>query len=234
MEQKNKVVAILQPNYIPWKGYFDMIRSVDEFILLDDVQYTHDWRNRNLIKTPNGPQWLSIPVRVRSLKDRINEIQVSDSTWKRKHLMNLVHNYSKSGYFKHYYDWLRELFLGHEETNLSRINYRFISAINDVLGITTPVTWSSDYNVQAVNEERVLKLCKKANASVYLSGPSARDYLHEEYFNEAGIEINWMEYSGYPEYPQLFPPFEHRVSIIDLLFNVGPEAKHYLGKAILS
>lgn len=223
-----KIVSIVQPNYIPWKGYFDMIRAVDEFILLDDVQYTHDWRNRNLIKTKDGLKWLTVPVKVSTLQVQIKNVKVMNAGWRRKHWNAITHNYAKAKYFELFRDRLKELFLQHDETFISKINHAFLVEINSWLNIATPLTWSSEYNAEGKKGEKVLNLCKKAKATVYLSGPSAKAYLHESIFTDAGIEVKWMDYSNYPEYPQLFAPFEHRVTILDLILNEGPNALNYM------
>lgn len=205
-----------------------MIRAADEFILLDDVQYTHDWRNRNLIKTRDGIKWLTIPVKVKTMHDRINEVRVVNDRWRRKHWNAIIHSYSRASYFEMYYNQLENLFLATDESLISKINFCFLERINSILGITTRFSWSSDYGVEGTKDEKVLNLCKQARATRYLSGPSAKAYLDESVFNEAGIEVNWMDYSGYPEYNQLFPPFEHRVTILDLVLNEGPNAINYL------
>jgi hypothetical protein len=225
-----KKVAIIQSNYIPWKGYFDVINSVDEFIFLDEVQYTRrDWRNRNLIKTAQGLQWLTIPVNVKNnFTIRIDEVTVADHDWGRKHWASITNNYSRAVFFKDYKDLFAELFLAPGETHLSRVNYNFIRAINDLLGITTKLSWSTDYPAAPGKSERLLSLCQAAGATEYLSGPAARNYLDEKLFNEQGISVSWMDYNGYPEYRQLYPPFEHGVTILDLLFNEGKNATLYM------
>lgn len=224
-----KKVAIVQSNYIPWKGYFDLINLVDEFILLDDVQYTkNDWRNRNLIKTPNGTAWLTIPVHQESLSQKINETVVANEIWRKKHIKSITQNYSKGKYFKDYKDLFQELYLQSNEKFLSRINHRFITAISNVLGINTKISWSMDYKLVEGKTERLVDLCKHTGATEYISGPAAKGYIDEEMFENEGILLKYIDYSGYPEYTQLFPPFEHRVSIIDLILNEGPNAPKYM------
>lgn len=226
-----KSVAIVQSNYIPWKGYFDLIRSVDEFILFDDMQYTRrDWRNRNRIKTSNGPQWLTIPVQVKGkYYQKIKDTEVSDPNWNHRHWHAISHNYAKAPYFADYKDKFEELYLI-QDIWLSKINYHFISSICDILGIGTNITWSMDYQIDEGKTERLVSLCQQAGATHYISGPSARDYIDPTLFNMAGIELEYIDYSGYPEYEQLFPPFEHGVSVIDLLFNTGPDTLKYMKK----
>lgn len=226
-----KKVAVLQSNYIPWKGYFDIINMVDEFILYDDMQYTRrDWRNRNKIMTKNGSIWLSIPVDSKGkYYQKINETKVLDNHWVNEHKKALQVNYGKAPYFKEYRDRIfgiydKCLF----EVYLSRINYEFLREICDILDITTKITWSSDYQLTEGKTERLVQLVKDAGGDYYLSGPAAKGYIVSELFEEAGIVLDWMDYSGYKEYGQLGENFEHGVSILDLLFNKGIEAKNFM------
>jgi hypothetical protein len=225
-----KTVAIVQSNYVPWKGYFDLINSVDEFILLDDVQYTRrDWRNRNRIKTPQGVRWLTIPVEVKGkYQQNICDVHISDARWREDHWQTLRHCYVRAPYFAMYKDQLEALYRNCGEKLLSRINYRFLVTLCEMLGITPCLTWSSQYEAPPGKTDRIVSLCQKAKATAYLSGPAAKSYLDEAQLAAAGITIQWMDYSGYPEYHQLFPPFVHEVSILDLLLNEGPEASRYM------
>jgi hypothetical protein len=226
----SKKVAIVQSNYIPWKGYFDLINSVSEFILFDDMQYTkRDWRNRNKIKTQNGLMWLTIPVRVKNrYRQKIREVVISDPRWNHRHWKSIVHNYSRAKYFPVYRELFDGLYLGSTERFLSQINYRFLTAVCEILGISTKLSWSMDYRLVEGKTERLVDLCKQAGATEYISGPTAKGYIDEELFRSEGITLRYMDYSGYPEYTQLFPPFEHHVSIIDLIFNEGPNAPRYM------
>jgi hypothetical protein len=225
-----KKIAILQSNYIPWKGYFDLINQVDEFILYDDMQYTkNDWRNRNQIKTVNGTQWLSIPVKHKGKSlQKISETEIAKSNWGRKHWQTLIANYSKSPYFKDYREEFEALYLDCDETCLSQINYMFLTLINKILDIKTTISWSSDFNLVGDKTERLISLCQDTQASEYISGPAAQSYMNEALFAESGIKVSWMDYSHYPEYQQLNPLFEHGVSIIDLIFNEGANASRYM------
>ena len=225
-----KKIAILQSNYIPWKGYFDLINMVDEFVLYDDMQYTkRDWRNRNKIKTPKGPQWLSIPVEVKGRYfQKISETKISDQSWKKKHWGSIVANYSKTKHFKEYNDLFEELYLNNSEDHLSLVNYNFIIAINKILGIQTKIRRSSEFNLVDGQTEKLIQICTDCNASTYLSGPAAREYFDYDVAKNAEINVEWMDYSGYLEYDQRFPPFEHGVTILDLIFNEGPNAQAYM------
>jgi len=229
----SKTVAIVQSNYIPWKGYFHLIDLADEFILYDDVQYTRrDWRNRNRIKTQQGVQWLTIPVQVKGkYSQRIADTLAGDPDWPRVHWRTLAHSYSRAPHFGRYSELFESLYLSMSESHLSRINFLFIREVCQLLGIETKLSWSSDYQLVDGKTERLVELCRQAGASDYLSGPAARDYLDESQFAAVGIRVRWMEYSGYREYPQVYPPFEHGVSVLDLLFNTGPDAAKYMRTA---
>jgi hypothetical protein len=222
-----KKVAIVQSCYIPWKGYFDLINMVDEFILYDDVQYTKaDWRNRNKIKSSQGTLWLTIPIKMRGLsRQKIREAKVADHGWASKHLKVIRSIYSKAPYFEEISPYLEVLYdTCAKETYLSKINYRFLKAIVDMIGIDTRISWSMDYEYGGDRTGALVTLCQKAMAGVYLSGPAAKDYLDEKRFELAGIQVRWMDYGGYPMYGQPYcPPFIHEVSIIDLLMNEGCE-----------
>jgi hypothetical protein len=227
---RGKRVAIVQSCYIPWKGYFDLINLVDEFILYDDRQYTRrDWRNRNRIKTAQGTQWLTIPVEVKGrYHQRIDETQISDPDWADRHWKTLVHNYSAAPHFEDYSETIESLYRNAPYPRLSEVNRTFLEALCELLGIGTRLSWSTDYDAQGAKTERLVSLCRAAGATTYLSGPSAREYLQEDLLEEAAIALEWADYSGYPEYPQLHPPFEHEVTVLDLLFNTGPEAPRFM------
>lgn len=226
----DKKIAILQSNYIPWKGYFDLINMVDEFILFDDMQYTRrDWRNRNKIKTPNGLVWLTIPVEVKGkYHQTIKDTVISDPQWNYNHWKTIVHNYRKAPYFNEYHEYFEDLYNNALEYQLSNINYRFIGAICQLLDIRTKITWSMDYHIVDGKTERLISLCQQVGATEYVSGPAAKSYIDEKLFNQNNIKLVWMEYDNYPEYHQLYPPFDHSVSIIDLILNEGPNYKYYM------
>jgi hypothetical protein len=227
-----KRVAIVQSCYIPWKGYFDLINLCDEFILYDDVQYTRrDWRNRNVIKTRAGVQWLTIPIDVKGrYHQRVCDAVAQDDAWRTQHWRSLLANYARAAHFPDYASALEDLYLHCDERLLSTINHRFLSAICGWLGIDTRVTWSMDYSCEPGlrKTERLIALCQRAGAGQYLSGPAARAYIDEDAFRRAGIELQYMDYSGYSEHSQQFPPFVHEVSVLDLLFNEGTQAPRFM------
>jgi hypothetical protein len=226
-----KRIAILQPNYIPWKGYFDIINSVDEFVIYDDAQYTkRDWRNRNIIKTNAGLKWLTIPVEVKNkYNQKIRETKVADCSWAIKHLKSIRHNYSKTKHFEEINDWVTAIYKKCErETYLSDINFIFIREISAYLGIKTNFSFSRDHNIVGNKSDKAMKVCIQLGANEYLTGPAAKTYINTSAFETNGIIIKWMNYSGYKKYNQMYPPFVHEVSIIDLLFNTGSSATSYM------
>ena len=225
-----KKIAILQSNYIPWKGYFDLIAAVDAFILYDDMQYTRrDWRNRNKIKTPQGVQWLTVPVQVKGKYDqKIKDTLIDGTAWAADHWKTLALNYGRSAHFAEIAAWLEPLYLRQSHTHLSRLNAGLIGAICGYLGIRTTIHSSSEYRLREGKSERLADLCLQAGGTIYVSGPSARTYIEESVFAAHGVVLSWFDYSGYPEYPQLWGDFVHEVTILDLLFNCGKEAPRYM------
>ena len=225
-----KTIAIIQSNYIPWKGYFDMIASVDEFILYDDMQFTkRDWRNRNKIKTPNGLQWLTVPVKVKGKYfQSINDTEIDGFEWQTAHWTALSLNYRKARFFREISDFIEPIYMQHRHTHISELNQQLINAICKYLGIRTKITRSSDYALVEGKTERLASLCIQAGGSRYLSGPAAKAYVDEGVFEAAGVTVTWMDYTDYPDYPQLWGGFDHQVTILDLLFNCGPDSGKFM------
>lgn len=225
-----KKVAILQSNYIPWKGYFDMIAAVDEFILYDDMQYTRrDWRNRNRIKTPQGAVWLTVPVKVKGQYfQRIRDTEIDGAAWAATHWKSLVQHYRRAACFQEIRQWLEPLYLETEYDFLSELNRRLMEGICAYLGITTTISNSWDYTLIDGKTERLADLCRQAGGTEYISGPAAKDYILEQVFADQGIRLTWFDYEGYPEYPQLWGEFTHHVSVLDLLFNCGKDSPRYM------
>ena len=225
-----KRVAIVQSNYIPWKGYFDMIAAVDEFILYDDMQYTRrDWRNRNQIKTPQGLQWLTVPVMVKGrYYQSIRETEIDGHQWQLLHWKALEQNYKRARYFNEIAQWLEPIYKSGSFIYLSELNRELILRICQYLGIKTKITNSWDYKLADGKTERLVDLCSQAGAGVYISGPAAKDYIDGDLFHRAGIQLDWFDYAGYSEYPQLWGEFAHGVSILDMLFNCGTTTKLFM------
>jgi hypothetical protein len=226
-----KRIAIVQSNYIPWKGYFDMINMVDEFVIYDDAQYTkRDWRNRNQIKTKDGPIWLTIPVEVKNKYQQIiRETKVASNKWANNHLKIIKYNYSRAGCYSEMIEWIDIVYgLCEKELFLSDINLVLIKEISEFLGIKTKLSFSSDYIIEGNKSDKIMNICVQSGAKEYLSGPAAKSYLDLSAFEKAGIAVKWMNYSSYREYSQLFPPFIHTVSILDVILNVGADTSKYL------
>lgn len=229
-----KSALILQSNYIPWKGYFHAISKVDVFVLYDDVQYTkNDWRNRNLIKSKMGLQWLTIPVETRHKSlQKINQAKVVPTNWAQKHLLTIKHNYAKAAYYKYYLPFFEDLYNNCKYRYLVDVNSYFLANICNLLDIKTTIVQSSDYDLKSADKsERLVEMCNKINVTDYYSGPAARSYIKDELFNEANIDLHYLDYSNFPAYKQLYLPFLHEVSILDVILNNGSEAKNFINKS---
>jgi len=222
--------VVLQSNYLPWIGYFDLIGSADLCIFYDDVQFTkNDWRNRNIIKTKNGPSWLTIPVG-QSIRRMINEVLITDSSWQLKHRKKILQTYSN---FNNNMDYLSELinFLYERNSwkNLSLLNQSSIVKIStEFLNINTKFDSSSRFELEGKGEERLLNLLELSGTTEYLSGPAGKNYLTADNFKKRGIALKFFEYPNYPAYIQNYQPFHPKVSIIDLLFSLGIDSRIYL------
>jgi hypothetical protein len=226
-----KKIAILQSNYIPWKGYFDIIGDVDEFILYDDVQYTkNDWRNRNIIKTSQGNKLLTVPVMTKGFFGQaIKEVKIADSGWQKKHWNSISINYRRAKNFAKTSDMIESLYLTQDYSMLTELNSKFISAVCNYLEIDTRITnsWNFDYGGEDKNS-KLISLCLAASADTYVSGPAAKGYIDESAFNRFGISVEWYSYEEYIEYPQVHGDFDHNVSVLDLIINCGEESRKYL------
>jgi len=182
-----------------------------------------------MIKTKDGVKWLTIPVEAKGKYfQKINETKISDSSWTENHWNTIKHSYSKAKYYEEYKDIFEELYLDCKEEYLSKVNYRFMKKICEMLGINTPMTWSSEFTLLEEKTERLVDICKKLGATDYYSGPAAKAYMNEELFEKENITIHYFDYSGYPPYRQLHGEFTHAVSIIDLLFNEGIDAPNFM------
>lgn len=224
-----KKVAILQSNYIPWKGYFDLIGAADQFIFHDDLQYTkNDWRNRNNIATQRGKIWLTIPCGTNEHR-LINEVRVDNMKWQKKHFELIRQHYKNAPYWNYCLPLLEQIYLVRTWEYLSDLNQYVIMLIaRDFLKFNTEFSRSEDFCLTQQKEARVLELLKAVDADEYVSGPSAQQYLHPQHFEENGLSLNYFSYDNYSEYPQLNSPFTHSVSILDLLLCTGPKASDYL------
>lgn len=227
-------VGIIQSNFLPWRGYFDFIREVDLFIIHDDLQYTKgDWRNRNKIKTPRGLEWITVPVNYKTTSQLIEETTIDYSTrWAQKMLNCIREVYRQAPYFEPYFTQLSGLLLEPAAT-ISELNLRLIRWACGQLQIETPIRFSREFHPKGSKTERLVGILKQVNATVYLSGLAAQAYLIPKLLENEGIRLEYKKYN-YPEYPQLFPPFEPYVSVIDLLFMMGENARLYLEVSIIN
>lgn len=227
-----KRCVILQPSYIPWRGYFHQIQKADVFVFYDDVQYDkHGWRNRNQIATANGLKWLTIPVLSKGNvleHTPISSIHIDNSQpWPRKHWESIRQNYARAPFFKRYAP-LVEGFYAQRRDLLADFTIPTTVALAKELGLEkTEFVRSSTLGIPGVKTDRLLGILKQLNATHYISGPSAKAYLETEKLEHAGISVEWMRYD-YPQYEQLSAPFEGSVSILDLLFMKGPEAGRWI------
>jgi len=221
-------VGIIQSNFLPWRGYFDFIREVDLFIVHDDLQYTKgDWRNRNKIKTRRGAEWITVPVHYQRTAQLIDETLIDyEKPWARKMLNRISESYRQAPYFTDFYPELEDG-LTTPTLSISDLNVRLIQWICGRLGVRTPLRMSREYRAQGTKTERLIALLHQAGATSYLSGPAAQAYLDPEMFERAGVRLEFKTYD-YAEYPQLYPPFDPAVSVIDLLFMTGPDAQNFL------
>ena len=228
------LAVILQPSYIPWRGYFDQIRRADLFIFYDDVQYDKNgWRNRNQIKTHQGKQWLTIPVHSQGVTEGtpIKDVRIDwTKAWSKKHLNALTYAYSRAPFFKQNLPLLEE-FYSRQDEFLADLTIDFTKKLSRELGIThTRFMRSSEIpGIEGQKTDRLIQILQHVGAQDYLSGPSARDYIEKEKFVAAGISLEYIRYD-YPEYPQLYPPYDPNVSILDLLFMLGSDAGSYFDR----
>lgn len=225
--EKRPTVAILQSCYIPWKGYFDIIGLCDIFVIYDDVQYSKNhWHNRNQIKTQHGLKWLTIPVsKAEGAFQPIDHVRIPEP-FAKKHWSSIAQAYAKAPHFRAYAPRIEALYeRAAALERLTDVNVLFLTAIADMLGLSTQFVQSATLQSGGVRTERLIGICAELGAGAYLSGPSAKSYIEEDKFAEAGITLRWMDYGGYPAYPQLHGPFEHATTILDLLFNLGSDAR---------
>lgn len=219
------MLAVLQPSYLPWLGYFDQMCRVDVFVLYDDVQFDkHGWRNRNRIKTPDGPLWLTVPVlHSGQSRPRINEVCLDRrAPWCRKHLSSLRQYYARAPHARDILPALEDV-LTRDWERLVDLNRAVITLMAAWLGVKTAVVTASELGIGGERTARLVAICRHFGARRYLSGDSARNYLDLEMFAEAGIEVEWQEFR-HPVYPQLHGPFVSHLSAMDLILNCGPDS----------
>ncbi len=225
------IVAIHQPQYLPWLGYFDKMNRADVFCYLNDVQYKKsEWQNRNRIKTAQGWQWLTVPVRYH-FPDKINEVPINHTTgWQKKHLQALITNYSRAPFFKSYGDIFEDTF-SREWEFISELNIHLLERLRKALNMDAKQTVvSSELDLREEPTDRLIDICKAVGADTYLAGQGGANYMDLERFAQNGINVITQNFK-HPVYPQMFADFESHLSIVDLLFNCGPESMQVIERA---
>lgn len=227
-----KTIAILQSNYLPWRGYFDIVAAVDEFLIFDEVQFTRrDWRNRNRIMVQGAPHWLTIAVKTKGKFDvPIKEVEVVDASWAEKHWRTIASAYGKAEYFARYCDALAQAYeQAARLPMLSAINELFLKLLMGFLDLPDRIGHTTSVSRRAETPtDRLVEICVARGADTYLSGPAARAYIEIDKFERAGVALRYADYSGYPAYDQKAPGFEPGVSMLDVLMRCGPAARTHL------
>src|SRR5258706_12537168 len=219
--------VVLQSNYLPWKGYFDLIHDADVFIFYDEVKYTkNDWRNRNKVYSKNGLHWLTIPISKDAVKQKISEVRMENDEWQKLHYDTLYFSYKNAPYFFQLEEFLTDFYKNRKWEFLSELNQYCVKRIAGYLGIQTRFCNSKEFELIDGRVERLVNLLEQVGAKQYISGPSAREYLtgKEHLFLEQNIALTFKDYSGYPGYRQLLSPLENYVSIVDMIANVKKDA----------
>lgn len=220
----SKVVAIHQPQYLSYPGFFHKILHCDIFVILDDVQFQKNgFQNRNRIKTQHGELWLTIPV-IREFGQYISDVSISDPRWQRKHWFSLKTSYARAPFFKEYSESLEALYMRHEYTKLCEVNSIFTNWVLCQLGINTPVVYSSAIEKEGIKSDRLVDICKSLDASHYLAGPGSHAYIDLDVFRRENISVEFQNFNSL-YYEQLYPElgFIPNLSIIDALLNCGPQ-----------
>jgi hypothetical protein len=226
------IIGILQPSYMPWLGYFEQIHQADIFVLYDDVQFEKgSWRNRNRIKTPQGPLWLTVPVLTKGQDfPPINQVRVNDAEpWRKKHLRSLAQYYAKAPFYDEYAPGLAQI-LEQPWELLSELNSAFIRHLADVLGIKTPFVRASELGIPGSGAPRLVEILAHLGGTVFYEGAAGRDYIDEALFAARGMRVEFQDYQ-HPVYAQLHGPFVPYLSVVDLLFNHGPNSLEILTRS---
>lgn len=218
------IVSVHQPQFMPWLGYFEKISQADHFVLLDTVQYKkNEWQNRNRIKTPNGWQWLTVPVSYK-FPQKIFEVGVANKhNWQSAHQKGLQANYAKAPFYSEIMPFFERLF-ANKWDHLLALNVFIIQQLAKILGITTPIHLASELgNFPDAPDERLIEITRHLGGTTYLAGAGGKAYMDAEKWSKSGIEVRHQEYV-HPVYPQLFGPFEYYMATLDLIFNCGPRS----------
>ncbi|MGE5554751.1 MAG: WbqC family protein [Methanocella sp.] len=221
------IVYVHQPEYLPWLGFFDKLSRCEVYVIYDDAQYQHGgFHNRNRIRTPQGWEWLTVPIK-HGHPQIIKNVKIAGDQWKNKHLSSIKRHYQKTPYFQKYYPPIEDAITS-DHSMLIDLNLQLIKVFAEILGINVKMVRSSEFPYGGTEKnEKLVSMCKFLGADTYLSGSGGRNYVKEEIFTQAKINLQWHNYE-HPTYKQCFEGFEPNMSIIDLLFNEGPNAKKIL------
>ncbi len=226
-------IAIIQSCYVPWRGFFDLIGRCDEYVIFDQVQYAkRHWHNRNRIKTAAGLEWLTIPVLSKGRYEQpIDEVEI-EKPWAEKHWRALELAYRRAPFFRGARSDRAQLVRASGQGEAADRGQRPLHARNrkSAAGSALGSSATPPIRFEGTKTERLLGIARAAGADRYLSGPSAKAYLDEAVFAAAGIRVEWMSYEGYPDTLSCMATFEPAVSVLDLIFNVGPDAPRYLAR----
>lgn len=224
-----KLVCIRQPGYLPYIGFFKKIQSSDIFIYLDDTKFVeHGWDNRNKIKIDKGSMWLTVPIKRDSMQLVKDVLIANNESWKVKHLKSIKINYTKSPFFNDYWNDFSDIFQK-DWNKLIDLNLNLIEYFNKKLEIITKTIRSSELQINSSGTKRLIEICQNVGATTYLSGILGKEYLDENLFKDAGIKIIYENFI-HPIYKQLGNDFLPNMSIIDLLFNEGPNSGEIIRK----
>jgi len=221
------IIAIHQPNFLPWLGYFYKIAKSDIFVLLDNVKYSkNSFINRNKIKTPQGNEiWLTVPAKSNGLSEQfIKSVQISNQTdWRRKHLQTLEMSYKRAKFFDQIYDDIKKIYYESDWNNLCLFNTSLLTLILNKLNLKNQVIMASELNIEEESTTLLINIVKKLGGEAYLSGYGGSKYQEEDLFKKANITLQYYDFK-HPIYSQLWGEFIPKLSIVDLLFNCGPES----------
>jgi hypothetical protein len=223
------ILTAHQPVYLPWLGLFHKIYLADKFCIYDIVQYqTHDFNSRNKIKTHTGGIWLSVPVESKfHLEKKLCDLRIVNNGWNKKHFRTIVMAYKKAPFFEQYIEGLEQILIKKTYEFLTDLNTDILVYLLQALSIDIPLVKASDYDFVGKKSDLVLDMCKKLGASKFIFGALGKNYADVESFTQAGIQVYFQDYQ-HPVYNQLYGDFLPYMSVIDLLFNEGPQSKAIL------
>jgi hypothetical protein len=223
------IIAIHQPNYLPYLGFFDKMKKADVFVIYDDAQFNkEDFQHRNKIRIYHGWKWLTVPVEKKLIP--INEIKIKNEImtkkikWSDAHFENIRENYKHADHFIAYEKDLKEIFNG-ECDKLIDLNMKIINFLMEAFNIRKKLVFSSEFGFTSKSSERLVEMVEALGGDIYLSGPMGRSYLDISMFEKKGIKVEFQDFT-HPIYKQIYEGFLPNMSVIDALFNLGEMPKN--------